>query len=521
MVAQPVNDHEGHGQLLPGSDEDKEITLAWQRGQDGAYQAIYDRHSARVHAVCRRILVNPEDAAEASQEAFLRVFQSLGRFNGRYQLGAWITRIATNVCLDHLRARARRGGRDLTSLELADLEAPLAHEEGPEAVIVRKSEGYRVRKVLDSLPPMHRAAIALRDFEGLTYEEVANALGITDSQVKALLHRARQRFKRSWLTEVASIFVPWRLVGRLKGTETGARDPVAAQAVSSVAQAAPTCTAALQQCGQYVTERLAPVLTAALIGAAAAGPAVPAPASPAADEGPRVTRVDDEIELSVSQEVSREKQRSMTVGAKAHEDVAASEEPPAAPPPGAEPSAEPTPSPTEAPPPAEEPTSGEPSGGSDETHAGGTGGQADFEPAQPFMIAAGFDRGSSFTPRQPTTQAETLDCSRSYLDQKVTTEIEDGAKAYPAEISLRWRPTGLSVWVEITAGDYEISYPGAAYVTELQGSGNELDLVFEGTYGSHPDAQRAGIPEDGPLRVEMSLDCAASSVIHETLTFGV
>ena len=519
MVARPIKDDRGH-ELFLATSEDRDLTLAFQRGQDGAYQAIYDRHSARVHAVCRRILVNPEDAAEASQEAFLRVFQSLGRFNGRYQLGAWITRIATNVCLDHLRARARRGGRDLTSLELADLEAPLAHEEGPEAVVVRKSEGYRVRKVLDSLPPMHRAAIALRDFEGLSYEEVANALGITDSQVKALLHRARQRFKRSWLTEVASIFVPWRLADRLRGTETGARDPVTAQAVSSVAQAAPACTTALQQCGQYVTERLAPVLTAALIGAAAAGPAVPAPASPAADEGPRVTRVDDEIELSVSQEISREKQRSMTVGAKDHEDVAASEEPPAVPPPGAEPGAEPTPSPTEAPPPHEEPTSGEPSSGDDEAQ-GSTGGQAVFEPPQPLMVAAGFDRGTVFTPRQPTTQAGTLDCSRSYLDQALTTEIEDGAKTYPAEISLRWRPTGLSMWVEITAGDYEISYPGAAYVTELQESGNELRLVFEGTYGSHPDAQRAGIPEDGPLRVEMSLDCAASSVIHETLTFGV
>ncbi|MDQ3646496.1 MAG: RNA polymerase sigma factor, partial [Actinomycetota bacterium] len=250
--------------------DERELSLAFNRGEDGAYQAIYDRYAPRVHGVCRRMLGNPQDAQEASQETFLKVYQALPRFNGRYQLGAWVTRIATNVCLDHIRSRSRKPVEsELFDLSESELEA--TPEGDPEQAYLRGVETRRVRRVLAKLPPMHRAAIVLRDFEGLSYAEVAAALGVTECQVKALIHRARQGFKRSWTSAFAGLLWPIRSVDRVRridlpvGEDTVHALSGATRAVdvfNVTAQAATTCSVTLQQCGQYLAERVAPVVAA-------------------------------------------------------------------------------------------------------------------------------------------------------------------------------------------------------------------------------------------------------------------
>lgn len=256
-------------------DEDKELAVAFKEGKLGAYNVIYARHSQRVECICRRMLRDPHDAAEASQETFLRVYKALPRFNGRYQLGAWIARIATNVCLDQIRLTGRRPS-DPTPLEELDLDVQsFADGSDPEEVAIRRADSRRVRRVLDSLPPVHRAAIILRDFEGFSYAEVAHALDISECQTKALIHRARQGFKRNWVQGLASALVPTALLQRLRGIETATRD--ASPSVMSIGhQVALNCSNALQQCGVFVAERAALVATAAVVstGAIAGGVAV-------------------------------------------------------------------------------------------------------------------------------------------------------------------------------------------------------------------------------------------------------
>ncbi|MFP5353471.1 MAG: RNA polymerase sigma factor [Actinomycetota bacterium] len=278
--------------LPPGSLEDKELTLAYQRGEDGAYQAIYDRYKPRVQSVCRRMLGNTQDAQDATQESFLKVYQALGRFNGRYQMGPWITRIATNVCLDHIRARSRRP-QDTLPLELSEIEGlDELHADGPDEVVIRRSESRRVRKVLESLPPMHRAAIVLRDFEGLSYQEVAVALQITECQVKALIHRARQGFKRSWTSVALGVLLPTRLFQRgsklQAAKNSGAQSSIGHVAEGLTASAGPaisSCSAALSHCGQFMADRFAPALTAMALGAASL-------ALPAQGDEPRASQVE-------------------------------------------------------------------------------------------------------------------------------------------------------------------------------------------------------------------------------------
>jgi RNA polymerase sigma-70 factor (ECF subfamily) len=271
---------------LAEDDLDRRLILAFQRGEKEAYQAIHRRHAAKVERICRRMLGNPDDAKDAEQETFLRTYKALARFNGRYRVGAWITRIATNVCLDQLRARARWRWEEMPA-ELVGLERH-GFDEGadPESIHIRRAEGRRIGRLLNSLSPLHRATIVLRDFEGLSYEEIASALEMTECQVKALLHRARKGFRRSWNSGrlAGLVSLPW-----LRRVQDGARDPLghgvhAAQTAdfaASVSNLAESCSTTLHHCGQLLTERAAAVVTTVALGTAAAVTGVMSlPASP-------------------------------------------------------------------------------------------------------------------------------------------------------------------------------------------------------------------------------------------------
>jgi RNA polymerase sigma-70 factor (ECF subfamily) len=179
--------------------DDRLLVLDFQSGNPEAFVEIHRRHRTLVRTVCRRFLINEQDVDEAFQETMIRVFQGLHRFNGQYALRPWISRIATNVSLDQIRARARRPQQE------SDLEAH-DHEddaEGPEALVERLVERDRVLAVLTELPAHHRTSLVLRELEGRSHVEIADAMGITPGQAKALIHRAKLTFRRRWLLRLA------------------------------------------------------------------------------------------------------------------------------------------------------------------------------------------------------------------------------------------------------------------------------------------------------------------------------
>jgi RNA polymerase sigma-70 factor (ECF subfamily) len=269
---------------LADDDLDRRLTLAFQRGDKDAYQAIHQRHAATVERICRRMLGNPDDAKDAEQETFLRTYKALARFNGRYRVGAWITRIATNVCLDQLRARARWRWEEMPAELVALGRHGFDESSDPETIHIRRAEGRRIGRLLNSLSPLHRAVIVLRDFEGLSYEEIAAALEMTERQVKALLHRARKRFRHSWNSGRLAALVPLPWLRRL---EDGARDHIgpgvnAAQSAdfaASMSNFAASCSTTLHQCGQLLTERAAAVVTTVALSTAAVTGVASVPAS--------------------------------------------------------------------------------------------------------------------------------------------------------------------------------------------------------------------------------------------------
>ncbi len=184
------------GTGLLGEEDDRALVLAFQEGEPDAFATIYRRYRPLAGAVCLKILGNREDAEEAAQETMLRVLQGLPRFNGRYQLAAWVARIATNVSLDALRARSRRPPSGGSTDEIEELRG--AGAEDPLELVERLFEREQVRAVLEELPPHHREALVLREFEGRSHREIGERLGITPAQAKALIHRAKGTFRRAW-----------------------------------------------------------------------------------------------------------------------------------------------------------------------------------------------------------------------------------------------------------------------------------------------------------------------------------
>lgn len=175
--------------------EELELLAGLRAGQGAAFRRLVDCHSAQVYAVALRLLGDEQEAEDVLQETFLHAFRSVARFEGRSQLSTWLYRIATNAAL--MRLRKRRP-------EVAfSLDEPGDDEAGPpgrylvdwsalpgEQLLSAEARAEMDRAVAD-LPETLRSAFVLRDIQGLSGDETAEALGITVQAVKTRLHRAR------------------------------------------------------------------------------------------------------------------------------------------------------------------------------------------------------------------------------------------------------------------------------------------------------------------------------------------
>jgi RNA polymerase sigma-70 factor (ECF subfamily) len=158
-----------------------------------------------MRAVARRMQKSDEDADDALQEAFLAAFKALPRFEGRSALGTWLHRIAVNAALMKLRSKQSQepseSGGEVDELlpEFVGLgvfgETQSRWCELPEDPMVREEVCVEVRKAIASLPEPYRVALVLRDIEGLSNEELAQALSVTVNAAKIRVHRARQALR--------------------------------------------------------------------------------------------------------------------------------------------------------------------------------------------------------------------------------------------------------------------------------------------------------------------------------------
>lgn len=166
-------------------------------GDPAAFEQMIDCYQRKVISTAWKMLGNREDARDAAQEVFLRVYKYLGAFRVDQDFAAWLYRIIINVCRDHMRRRGRPD--QFTSFEveheLGNLDAH-ATSEDIEGAAIRSQQHAMIIRALDTLSKKERAAIVLRDLEGLTTEEVARVLGSTQTTVRSHISAARAKIKK-------------------------------------------------------------------------------------------------------------------------------------------------------------------------------------------------------------------------------------------------------------------------------------------------------------------------------------
>ncbi len=176
-------------------DVPQEWILKARAGDREAFSQVVEAYQVPVYNLCRRMLGNPGEAEDAAQETFWRAFQAIGRYDPQRPFATWLLSIAAHHCIDHLR-RQRLVALSLEAMpDYRDTPDP---EPGPETAAEAHEREQRVAQMLQTLEPVDRAAIVMRYWYDLSYEEMSEALSLSVSAVKSRLHRARRELAGAW-----------------------------------------------------------------------------------------------------------------------------------------------------------------------------------------------------------------------------------------------------------------------------------------------------------------------------------
>jgi RNA polymerase sigma-70 factor (ECF subfamily) len=183
---------------------DRDAVARAREGDQEAFRVLVERYQGRAHRLALRVLRDEEQARDAVQDAFLKVHSNLGRFENRSSFYTWLYRLVMNVCLDA--KRRDRSSRFVDTPELGDLERIATHEsmpaseqhfrvheEAPDDALGRSELRAAVARAITALPDAARETLILREVEGLSYSEIAEALDIPKGTVMSRLHYARRR----------------------------------------------------------------------------------------------------------------------------------------------------------------------------------------------------------------------------------------------------------------------------------------------------------------------------------------
>jgi RNA polymerase sigma-70 factor (ECF subfamily) len=181
------------------SEADRDLIQRAQRGDDAAFQRLVERHERRAYAIAVGLVHDREDALEIVQEAFLRVYRGLDGFNGAASFFTWLYRIVKNLSIDLMRRPAwqrelSESGLDVDSESL--FEAAIRGAD-PSDMLHRRELGERIAAAFAALPPYHQSVIVMREVEGLSYEEMARAAGVSKGTIMSRLFHARKKLQRA------------------------------------------------------------------------------------------------------------------------------------------------------------------------------------------------------------------------------------------------------------------------------------------------------------------------------------
>lgn len=182
-------------------ERDRDLVGRAQKGDRKAFRELFERHHKRAYAVAYGVLKNKQDALDVVQEAFVKVHKHLESFQGSSSFYTWLYRIVMNLAIDQLRRRktarpveyddaiAREGDSADDSI------LPRMMDSNPRKAAIRRELMQRVEQALQTLPEYHRQVIVLREIEGMSYEEMAEALEVPKGTIMSRLFHARRKMQ--------------------------------------------------------------------------------------------------------------------------------------------------------------------------------------------------------------------------------------------------------------------------------------------------------------------------------------
>jgi len=218
-------------------DRDRRLVLAYQAGDDGAFDELYRRYFPRLRLYCARRVGDSHVAEELAQEAFVKALRAMPSFAGERRFYPWMTVIAQRLCIDHHRRNARV--EPAPEIDLGSIDEGHDH-------LYAEVDRDHLDLALDRLAPRHREVLDLREQQGWTYTKIAEHFDVPVTTVEALLHRARKALRREFLAvsgngRLASLpVIGWVVarVGRLHarlGGSGGSLLPIASGAAAGLA----------------------------------------------------------------------------------------------------------------------------------------------------------------------------------------------------------------------------------------------------------------------------------------------
>ena len=179
---------------MTASDTDQQLVQRSQRGDLRAFDLLVLKYQGRIAALVSRYVSDAGEVEDVTQEAFIKAYRALGKFRGDSAFYTWLYRIAANAAKNHLVAKGRRPGADATieDAEGFDEGGLLSESASPEALAMGDELAEVVESALNELPDELKAALMLREFDGLSYDDIADVLGCPVGTVRSRIFRARE-----------------------------------------------------------------------------------------------------------------------------------------------------------------------------------------------------------------------------------------------------------------------------------------------------------------------------------------
>lgn len=178
---------------VPRNATDADLVSRAQTGDEPAFEELVRRYRNDVYGLSYHFLRNREEAWDVSQEVFIKAYRSLKRFRGDAGFKTWLLRIAANHCKDSFKKR-RLATVSMDALPTQDF---FAGSGDPEKTLRNTELGQAIQEAMDSLPPKHRLAFVLREFEDMSYKEMAQVMQCSEGTVMSRLHHARKKLQNT------------------------------------------------------------------------------------------------------------------------------------------------------------------------------------------------------------------------------------------------------------------------------------------------------------------------------------